>query len=185
MPTAHFKLLQHPLRKTKGSVLLSTVKYTHPPPSSTSALPQSSQPDTCSSLTPEQPSWTMESWERGEVHSSASPIAQERGFLPGTRCLRWSDVNPTLAMDPKLVKEEAALIQHTGCVDSQWVLPASCWYFHTSFFSWLPTSYSIPGKATFTGNPSASNLPPLVYVYKAFCTVSFAWKIGYVIKESY
>lgn len=31
MPTAHFKLLQHPLRKTKGSVLLSTVKYTHPP----------------------------------------------------------------------------------------------------------------------------------------------------------
>lgn len=34
-------------------------------------------------------------------------------------------------------------------------------------------------------NPSASNLPPLVYVYKAFPTVSFAWKIGYFIKESY
>lgn len=37
----------------------------------------------------------------------------------------------------------------------------------------------------FTVNPSASNLPPLVYVYKAFSTVSFAWKIVYFIKESY
>jgi len=33
--------------------------------------------------------------------------------------------------------------------------------------------------------PSASNLPPLVYVYKASPTALFAWKIGYFIKERY
>lgn len=87
---AHFKLLQHPLRKTKGSVLLSTVKYTHPP-CSTSALPQSPQPDMCSSLTPEQPSWAM---GRAELHSRTCPTAQERGFLPGTPCLGWCKSHP-------------------------------------------------------------------------------------------
>lgn len=156
---AHFKLLQHPLGKTKGSVLLSTVKYTHPP-SSSSALPLSSQP-------------------AQELQSS--PTAWRVRFTPGP-----VPGTLTLAVEPRLGKD-AALEQHTHAV---WI-PSECHLLHAGifilffFFSWLPTGCRIPGKATFTGNPTASNLPSLVYVYKEFCTVFFAWKIGCVIKESY
>lgn len=85
---AHFKLLQHPLGKTKGSVLLSTVKYTHPP-SSSSALPLSSQP-------------------AQELQSS--PTAWRVRFTPGP-----VPGTPTLAVEPRLGKD-AALEQHTHAV---------------------------------------------------------------------
>lgn len=84
---------------------------------------------------------------------------------------------------------QIAFRKHTRCV---WLpsmcLRGSCWYFHINkpnIIFFLTTSYRIHGKAMSTVNPSASNLPPLVYVYKAFSTVSFAWKIVYFIKESY
>lgn len=173
---AHFKLLQYPLRKTKGSVLLSTVKYTQPP-SSTSALPWApSQTFTAAH-------WVQSRLDNGEGWGSLQWQfhSQKRGLLPG---LEWWKPPPPGRGAQTWQAGGSSDAAHTLCGFPVSVT-CSMLVFSYSIFSWLPTSYRIPGKATFTRNPSASNLPPLVYVYKGFCTVSFAWKIGYVIKESY
>lgn len=106
---AHFKLLQHPLRKTKGSVLLSAVIYTYSPASPPLPLPYIVLEDMCGLLATEQSVNTssqdgqLNPGHGGQGSLKSQPhILRNTGSSSGTQCLWQNDVNPILTVYLKL-----------------------------------------------------------------------------------
>lgn len=100
---AHFKLLQHPLRKTKGSVLLSAVIHTYSPASPPLPFPSIFLEDMCSLLATEQS--VNKSIQDGQLNPGCggqSSLECQSHILRNKGSSSGIDGNPILTIDLKL-----------------------------------------------------------------------------------
>lgn len=152
LPTAHLKLLPHPLRKTKGSVLLSTVKYTHIPQQHLCPA-LSSHPDNSLQLINSRAGWAQERLSEG--HCSASSTAWNEGSSLALDAWGGLVETPPWPWSPNLARRSSWDAAHS-CVDSQRVLPAPCWYFHTAFLPDLPQAAEFLARQRLQGTHQAA-----------------------------